>query len=585
MNKMIDGLYRGYSKGLKMCEQWVSRSAEKVVDWVQGGARRFGENGESVEFSLDVFERASSLAEREVEIKDEFVKEIFAEVDEDIGLLLEKADDFFNKKEYEKAFKVYDFVAKEYPMRLRQEMFFGDSYSVVRKVYEGGFVEKALEYATLYGIKMQEEYAVKADVCIGSFPGVVEDDVLTDARMFFEGEHYDLGFRLCRAVPALSPYHILKRFEVMLNFGHVEEAKAYGREVLKEWGDMDEQKVKKYFSPMVGLALVVGEEKEAEAIARRAQAGEGGSLKFCDVVDLKRVLKQKRLMERRVEQGESSGAFLVSRAQVDLGYFDRYAVSEARIAKALSVRVARAEERSEVSAKIIRAIHMHGKRDPRFVLDLFTSQMTDSIKGVYMSSLKRVGITLEVHHEEFESVLVHEFCHMLMDLLYDNATNPYREKDKKMRYAFEDARYEVDKLRKRTIDNPSESYTKAVEIINAIGKGYCRDHSDLELIARYPQILAMGYGDDPEVQKLIKPIKDYWETYVAKDMEVFFEKTENKKIASELLEGNQKLVLKPGEYEEAMNFRLSNKALMWSMANYVLVGVLFVIAYQLGKMR
>ncbi|KAG5673152.1 hypothetical protein PVAND_003220 [Polypedilum vanderplanki] len=112
---------------------------------------------------------------------------------------------------------------------------------------------------------------------------------------------------------------------------------------------------------------------------------------------------------------------------------------------------------------------------------------------------------------EVYAVIAHELCHYAMFLAYQNYANPYKEKDLKSQEIFE----KILLLCMRD--------SKQENVIDAIFEYYKEDlfmwHA--ELIVRVPHLTVL-YHHQPaklqKVQKIYKPLFDYYETKVVKDL-------------------------------------------------------------------
>lgn len=592
MNKFISHLYKGCVSVAKSCEIWIEDFADRSVRWVKGGtsARAKGHGGQAISLDdpflskLGTGSDFSGGLDKKVVTEDPFIMKQLEGVDNSLRNLTQKADDLLEEGKHEEALKLYDFVFRHHELDMPDM----DKIYRIKELLKKGLDQKALEYA-----KICCEASVKREAPV--VLGIVFDPVIHYARAFFVGKKAELGVDLISSTRELSPKVAVERFELIAKEGNAELAKTYGRKVMLKWEKLTKGEIEEDLQSIFTLGLLSDATESMRRIKGHIQKGVMWSTEQKDprIYNLKveDFLRQEMLMPKQQNNNSNTARFFLGRATFGPGDYSEYGMEKTQVGKALEARICTIMTKSEVSAKILRAVHMSERADPQFLLQLF-GHNHEEVKGAYIPLFNRVVIQLKMADPEFEGTLVHELCHKLMKTLYGNETNPYQKGDSERIQKFHEAKQLQIKQLEQEVENPSIEYKKAFQILNApfvsSTRSYDKSEQDRELIVRYPQIVAQGYDSDPEVQRLIAPMKAFWDEYISKDLETFFAKPENKELAESLVSETEGMKLKTNEYAQALQFKLSNKALARNVANHVFVSVLAIMVgiliFQIGRM-
>jgi len=125
--------------------------------------------------------------------------------------------------------------------------------------------------------------------------------------------------------------------------------------------------------------------------------------------------------------------------------------------------------------------------------------------------------------QEIKGVLVHELCHYVMCLVYDNKFLPYYKHATDIRDKFDVIVKSIDKWSANDPDPPGD---ECGGIISSVFR-YKKLQFNLEMIVRAVQILVM-YDDDPEhsayLQEKFQELFDFWFTQVVPEMHKYLHK-------------------------------------------------------------
>ena len=204
---------------------------------------------------------------------------------------------------------------------------------------------------------------------------------------------------------------------------------------------------------------------------------------------------------------------------------------------------------SNIIWDIMYSIGLYAQQDRYFRLDLSVEKPKEEdgsiLKGYYLSATKSISVVVGnvgkdldpmlFSPEVFRSTLVHEFTHQIMDVFYENAAKPYPEGNLLRRGDYDDVvkqlrdsvRGKLGGDRRLNYKNIKSTGNKSLDyvikrIVGVIGgEHYDSDQFDAEIIVLLPEVIAGGYYKDSSVQKLLAPLKDYWQTYIAADIKYY----------------------------------------------------------------
>ncbi|AIF81838.1 hypothetical protein I862_06420 [endosymbiont of Acanthamoeba sp. UWC8] len=223
--------------------------------------------------------------------------------------------------------------------------------------------------------------------------------------------------------------------------------------------------------------------------------------------------------------------------------------------------------------------------DENYTIELVNNFNEEGSKGYYIDFNKRLAVKLSEQNTLPKGTLIHELSHKLMFQIFNNMGSPYAQEREKMLYKQAIAEvlenifidyYKVDGLQSileimpnyhsattceigsllttkhdSLISNSMAEFIKSsmlegkiplmehfeeevlkgkcingvINILLGVYDGnYSSFFEDSEFIVRYPQIISdKCYDDNPLVQKILEPIKIYWETVVEEKIKEYIE--------------------------------------------------------------
>lgn len=176
---------------------------------------------------------------------------------------------------------------------------------------------------------------------------------------------------------------------------------------------------------------------------------------------------------------------------------------------------------------ILKVVHVLGRRDPRFSIGLFSSEEKmcngGSNEGVTHLEYRKIGVMIDVSSRDFSETLMHEFTHLVMELIFDNDSSPYGKGGEEAKRVFEEGIREIEAMLEEKKDGGA-FYRRMRRSFTRVRLGYKKDEYDSEYIARYVE--AVITGEDEEVRSVLRPIEDYWGEYIGPAIEAYVKKYE-----------------------------------------------------------
>lgn len=230
--------------------------------------------------------------------------------------------------------------------------------------------------------------------------------------------------------------------------------------------------------------------------------------------------------------------FLLQKIYVNPAFFTRHNINQAQLEKTFR-GILEDLKGDALLASIMRAIAITLKRDSSAKIHLFNKDPLEPAhqgaerQGAYLPAINSVVLIYgnfddpETRYASIRDTLIHEWTHQLMTMLYRHpkAAVPYPLKDLYRENTYK-AAYEEVALAAEKYENPFEAknlalYRMAREVIGPVKRIYRESSWDAEYIVHLPQAISQGGYRDAEVQRLLQPIKAYWDEYIAPDIEKY----------------------------------------------------------------
>lgn len=216
-----------------------------------------------------------------------------------------------------------------------------------------------------------------------------------------------------------------------------------------------------------------------------------------------------------VEGAGKYGEDLLGRVYVDQNLIEGEGKRE-RVIKSLEGKFLSLRERGGVIKQLLLFIQKHLRQEPRFALEIFSHENGDEwgFRGYTHGNHWQVCTAIDIENEGFVGKLMHEFTHLVMLVVYRNKTRPFPFGDKAQEIRYKEACSSMEELSIGVGEESGGTYAAAKCLIDEVKKVYCAHAHDEEFIARYCEVLAMGYDKDDKVKCFIKPMEEYWNVYV-----------------------------------------------------------------------
>ncbi|XP_070508737.1 uncharacterized protein [Chironomus tepperi] len=149
--------------------------------------------------------------------------------------------------------------------------------------------------------------------------------------------------------------------------------------------------------------------------------------------------------------------------------------------------------------------------------------MVQAYKWIFVGSklTDETGEATKEREQQIKGTLVHELCHYVMKLVYENDEHPYYKIQVQIAEIFEEI---VKKIDKWSGDDSEEPDDGCNGIISVVFTAYDRNDFHPELIVRWVQILVQ-FDDDVDMLKYLedkyKILVNFWENQVIPDLRTF----------------------------------------------------------------
>lgn len=197
---------------------------------------------------------------------------------------------------------------------------------------------------------------------------------------------------------------------------------------------------------------------------------------------------------------------------------------------------------NSILSDILNVISIQSRKDPFSSIHLLPDDGKNIILdnkqyGIYEANLEKITVRGDFieNISYLNGGLLHECTHQLMNILYGKVNkpnlNPYFIQDKGRKIAFEKAVAQVLNNIQKADENELKkyflsffnNYYHALEIIRGT-HNYFRDQYHTEYIARFIEIIARGYYNDPAIKELLQPFMEYWQKYISPDINSYISK-------------------------------------------------------------
>lgn len=413
-----------------------------------------------------------------------------------------------------------------------------------RRYVEGGGDPKwdrMRDEASYFYVNGRGELGLKLCDFIFRRKGGVEEGVIRFVEKTF-GQRDVLGVEYVLWAEVEDAEELYERCVWLIECGHGERVNAYVLKNLDEWiENKSEEALRQNIRGLVDLAVIVNSRGHFQRLIEKTCGGDlacsllkkivRGSPARIDFLRNIKLIKGKR--DETVEES------LLNRVYIDQDLVVPGLVSMKDMEVKVSGWIYHLKQRGGILEDILLAMCRYVERDPRFTIDLYTvtegqlwAQRGEYVRGNCDYRYRRVGITVSVFEKIFGATLMHELVHMLMNVLYSNGGDPFcRECQGVRKEKLEGAYKKVEAMLVQVGGEEGLELRRTRDILNDVGSSLQYENEDKysEYVARYAEILAMGYEDDPTVRDLVKPLRDYWEEYIVPDIKGYLEQVRGEK--------------------------------------------------------
>lgn len=240
--------------------------------------------------------------------------------------------------------------------------------------------------------------------------------------------------------------------------------------------------------------------------------------------------------------------YLANKMYIDLEFLNHSSKSPRIVCKDIENSLSELAKKDGIVSSILHAIALHAKENPNFKFKGFyennqtlEEEPTRTV-GAYSSEMKYCTINIDRLTFLQQGTLIHEWCHQLMDILYENDCKPYSIDNLEAKDEYQKAIKLVQKRLNKIQENNSFKvyilnqfayytgqiyddllYEHLLTIISSVVSLYDTSKHEIEFIVRLPQIIANVGGPitDLRLDLILEPLYDYWMKYTAPDIEKY----------------------------------------------------------------
>lgn len=323
--------------------------------------------------------------------------------------------------------------------------------------------------------------------------------------------NFDIGSAIEKpftSVPLLNKWVYRKRFAV---------AEKYANRLLEIWSSEGDEKINQDLIWKLKLAAKINSEVYYKKLKSREYLQTNFDREGTEAETVRNYWKAfKNIALRYDDDNKSIADYLADKFYIEPTLLDRF--DKQKMHNAIEVSLHKLIKKHEIIFSIFHVIALHAKEDPYFRIDIFATDFnnTSNDAGLYSMMLNRVRMICNPLEAKqlFECTLPHECCHQMMNLLYDNENKPYRSDDAKAKEEYLRIIEAIKKFENKS-GNPGIEKFKEVFVL------YNESYYEIECIVKLPEIIALGYYENTEVQKLLKPLYNYWMKYIMPDIEKY----------------------------------------------------------------
>lgn len=412
------------------------------------------------------------------------------------------ADEWFESGNFEFALEFDNLFLKEYPIMASR---------VADKWFDRGNIELALEFDNL---SLKESPFLASEV----------------ADKWFDRGHVEFARTIYSS--NFSPFFAFYVFNNWLKVGQFEKAEKFANRILEIWVSEDDEKINQGLLWKLAIAAKINSEFYYEKLKSKEdplKEKDHSGLNVEEIYHYSKALKNIAL--KSDDQCLSIADYLANKFYVDPDLINQDMLTKEKLNKIIQFSLYELNNKSDITFSIMHGIALHAKENPYFRINVFKEHtVNDELVGSYNEILDRTQIAIPppVLHEIFGWIIIHEWCHQLMNVLYNNHCKPYQAGNKEAQSEYWKAIEAVQKaiVQRKLFSSVwslffKNAEQKVIERFQDLIDFYEESKYEQEYIVKLPEIIAQGHYDDSVVQEILKPLYDYWMKYIAPDIEKY----------------------------------------------------------------
>lgn len=373
----------------------------------------------------------------------------------------------------------------------------------------------------------------------------LQEDFIELIKLFLKNESLtDHAIKLLKKVGIENPYIAAVGFDhLKFELDRIEEGESLAKELLKIW--LQEEKLISDINcpSLIYMAKYIDSnhyyEKLLEKITHSKQMSDPAKNAMSQIYD-KRV-KQKKIKSK--DKINSITSMLGNLLYFDPIFCENYNVPLETIQLLIETVLYETSKDNDIAFNILHAIALSTKNYPFDIFisnqDLIQNPNQPQSGGFYHLTTHDIAMQrgINIHNSlAFKGTIIHEMAHKLMHILYNNGANPYSKNNSEIENIYKETIKQLEsKLenikehfgRNRTDYYSEGSFDQAIRSLLSVKEVYPEEDHLLEYIVRYPQSIAEGTYNDPEVKEIMQPLADFWNQYIEPDLQKYIKKHES----------------------------------------------------------
>lgn len=373
-----------------------------------------------------------------------------------------------------------------------------------------------------------EHYLYLVTTIYKASPSAISDKASSIATQWYKRGENEIASEFEQISLQTGPRNALKKFDELIKAGNFSQAEKLGNQLLEFWVSESDIKIKDNLDLKLKLAALMDSKYYYEILNSKQSKISNDDIiqnytKFLENVSLNPVVKDISITD-----------YLTHRTVINPEFLEKFNIPLDEARKMLEMDLYELAKKSDITFSILHVIALYAKQDPNFKLHIFYENPLgeSTTVGTYWQELQRVQINkFPLRSNIIRGVIIHEWTHQAMHLLFHNNFNPYSDHDtiaknkwnKIMEDMVQSLKKQPLKFKLALIFDPNP-FARAISSFDTAFKAYPEISQSPETIARFVEMIGNNDYENPQVKELLQPIYDYWMQFINPAIEKYVKK-------------------------------------------------------------